>query len=101
MDTDEEGMPTWVKVLGVITLLLVGTFVVLALIGGDLGDHGPDRHAPSTGAWAPAQAPGSPSGLDGHAEPFLDGTPSEVACSQAHLCAGWRSIGPLEAAHAA
>lgn len=45
----DEGMPLWVKVVGAITLLLIGSFLVVALVGDDLGDHGPDRHAPSTG----------------------------------------------------
>lgn len=48
MTADDEGMPLWVKVVGAITLLLIGSFVVLALVGDDLGDHGPDRHAPAT-----------------------------------------------------
>lgn len=48
MTTDDEGMPLWVKIVGAATLLLIGSFVVLALVGDGFGDHGPDRHAPST-----------------------------------------------------
>lgn len=47
MSADDEGMPTWVKVVGAITLLLIGAFVVVALTGAGPGDHGPGRHAMS------------------------------------------------------
>lgn len=39
------GTPLWVKVLGIIALVLVLLFVVSHLTGG--GSHGPSRHMPS------------------------------------------------------
>lgn len=39
------GTPRWVKVFGVIAIVLVVLFVTLALIGG--GRHGPGRHMQS------------------------------------------------------
>jgi hypothetical protein len=40
------GTPRWVKVFGVIALVVAVLFVVLALVGG--GKHGPGRHAGRT-----------------------------------------------------
>jgi len=37
------GAPRWVKVFGIIVIVLVALFVILQLIGG--GSHGPGRHA--------------------------------------------------------
>jgi hypothetical protein len=37
------GTPRWVKVCGIIALVLVVVIVVLLLVGG--GSHGPGRHA--------------------------------------------------------
>ena len=39
------GTPRWVKVFGIIALVVVVLFVVVMLIGG--GEHGPGRHSPS------------------------------------------------------
>jgi hypothetical protein len=39
------GTPRWVKVFGIVALVLVVVFVVLQLIGIG-GRHGPGRHAP-------------------------------------------------------
>lgn len=39
------GTPRWVKVLGIIALVLVLLFVAMMFVGG--GEHGPGRHAPS------------------------------------------------------
>ena len=39
------GMPRWVKVSGIITLVLVLLLVVVMVAGG--GRHGPGRHMPS------------------------------------------------------
>ena len=36
------GTPRWVKVFGVIALVVVVLFVVVLLVGG--GEHGPGRH---------------------------------------------------------
>jgi hypothetical protein len=38
------GTPRWVKVFGIITLVVVLLFVILKLAGG--GGHGPSRHMP-------------------------------------------------------
>ena len=40
------GTPRWVKVFGVIALLVVALLVVLVLAGKG-GEHGPTRHGPS------------------------------------------------------
>lgn len=45
---DGEGMPRWVKVFGIIGILIVLIGLLVLLIGG--GDHGPGRHAPLEGA---------------------------------------------------
>jgi hypothetical protein len=45
--TDEvTGTPRWVKVAGIVVLVLVLVFVVLKLTGLG-GSHGPGRHAPA------------------------------------------------------
>jgi hypothetical protein len=49
------GTPHWVKVFGIIGLVLVLLVVIMMIIGP--GDHGPGRHAPSGG------------GLGGHTPP--------------------------------
>lgn len=41
------GTPRWVKVSGIVAVVVVGLLVVMTLVGG--GQHGPDRHAPSGG----------------------------------------------------
>ncbi|WP_156184819.1 hypothetical protein [Allosalinactinospora lopnorensis] len=46
----DTGVPRWVKVAGVIVGVLVLLVVVMALIGGGLGNHGPDRHTSGDGA---------------------------------------------------
>lgn len=51
------GMPEWVKVFGIVALVVVLTVVVMMLTGRG-GSHGPGRHAPSGGA--------PPSGISGH-----------------------------------
>ena len=40
-DTDDTGMPRWVKVFGLVALVLVLLFVILMLTG-----HSPGRHLP-------------------------------------------------------
>lgn len=45
---DDAGTPRWVKVFGVIALVVVLLFVILLLTRGPGGGHGPGRHmAPS------------------------------------------------------
>jgi hypothetical protein len=41
--------PRWVKVFGIITLVII-LLIVIALATGLGGPHGPDRHAPSGGS---------------------------------------------------
>lgn len=41
----DDGIPRWVKVFGVIALVLVLLIVVVLLIGGG-GGHGPGMHTP-------------------------------------------------------
>jgi hypothetical protein len=41
-------MPRWVKVFGIIAVIVVVFFVLMLFIGG--GQHGPGRHLPSGGA---------------------------------------------------
>jgi hypothetical protein len=40
------GTPRWVKVFGLIALVVVVLFVVVLLVGG--GEHGPSRHSPGS-----------------------------------------------------
>jgi hypothetical protein len=42
-----SGTPRWVKVFGVVALVVVLLFVVLILTGRG-GEHGPGRHAPAS-----------------------------------------------------
>jgi hypothetical protein len=42
------GTPRWVKVLGIVTLVLVLLAIIVMVAGG--GNHGPGRHIPSGGA---------------------------------------------------
>ena len=48
------GPPRWVRVVGIIALVVVVLFVILLLTGGP-GRHGPGRHAGAAGA-APSVA---------------------------------------------
>ncbi len=50
------GTPRWVKVSGIVALVLVVLFVVLQLMGVG-GRHGPGRHTPSGDADTPAATP--------------------------------------------
>ena len=46
-DPDREshpGMPRWVKVSGIIAIVLVLVIVIIVLVSG--GEHGPRRHLP-------------------------------------------------------
>jgi hypothetical protein len=60
------GTPRWVKVFGIIALVVVLLFVILMFTRGPGGRHGPGRHTPSgdTGGQTP------PSGVtEGHTPP--------------------------------
>ena len=53
----DPGTPRWVKVVGVVTVLLIAAVALVLLLGG--GEHGPGRHAPggdSGGHTAPADS---------------------------------------------
>ena len=40
-DGDDTGAPSWVKVFGIVALVLILLFVILHLAGGGLGRHMP------------------------------------------------------------
>jgi hypothetical protein len=61
----DTGTPRWVKVFGIIALLVVVVFVVLLLLGKG-GGHGPRRHSP--GPDTSSGHTGPPSGLT-HEQP--------------------------------
>ena len=42
--TSTIGPPRWVKVMGLIALVVILIFVVIMLLGGGPGGHGPSRH---------------------------------------------------------
>ncbi|MBI4311483.1 MAG: hypothetical protein HY681_06845 [Chloroflexi bacterium] len=43
------GAPRWVKVFGIIGIIVVLLVVIVLFAGGGPGGHGPGRHAPSLG----------------------------------------------------
>lgn len=48
-DVEPPGMPRWLKVSGLVVVVLLALVLVVSLIAG--GDHGPGRHAsPLTGS---------------------------------------------------
>jgi hypothetical protein len=55
------GTPRWVKVFGLVALVVVVLFVVVLLIGG--GEHGPSRHSPGGGSDAPGNHAWAPPGV--------------------------------------
>ena len=58
---DDTGTPRWVKVFGIIALVVALLFVALMLFGGS-GGHGPRRHLGSCGGGG-ISAPGDVSAL--------------------------------------
>jgi hypothetical protein len=56
------GTPRWVKVFGLIALVVVVLFVVVMLIGS--GEHGPGRHTPGGGSDTPGGHTGPPPGFE-------------------------------------
>ncbi len=77
-DTGREpttSAPRWVKVFGIVALVLIVLAVLALLVGG--GGHGPGRHAPSGDAGSqtpPSSAQGSGGG-GGHEPPAGGHTP--------------------------
>jgi len=69
------GPPRWVKVFGIIGLVLVLLVVVLLLAGG--GGHGPSRHTSSgdVGDQTPPSVVKASGGLGGHKPPAGGHTP--------------------------
>ncbi len=69
------GAPRWVKVFGIIGLVLVLLFVVLLLAGG--GSHGPARHTSSgdVGGQTPSSSVTESGGLGSHKPPAGGHTP--------------------------
>jgi hypothetical protein len=53
------GTPRWVKVFGLIALVVVVLFVVVLLVDG--AEHGPSRHSLGSGSGAPLTLGGPPS----------------------------------------
>jgi hypothetical protein len=62
----DTGTPRWVKVFGVIALVVIVLFVVVLLLRG--GEHGPGRHSPGGGSDEPAVHTGPPAGVT-HTQP--------------------------------
>jgi hypothetical protein len=58
---DDTGTPRWVKVSGIIAVVLVTLVAVIMLVGGGIGGHGPGRHTP--GGDAPGSHTGPPAGV--------------------------------------
>jgi hypothetical protein len=56
------GTPRWVKVFGLIALVVIVLFVVVTLIGG--GEHGPGRHTPAGGSGTRGGHTGPPPGFE-------------------------------------
>ena len=56
----DAGMPRWVKLFGLVALILALALVVMFLVVG--GDHGPGRHAVGGSAAQPEMAADRPPG---------------------------------------
>ncbi len=60
-DTEPVGTPRWVKVFGVIAIVVIALIVIVLIAG--RGGHGPGRHT------APDEGLGHQTGLSRHREP--------------------------------
>lgn len=49
-DPSTTGMPRWVKVFGIIGIVLVLLVAIMLVTGGGPGSHGPRRHTQSEGS---------------------------------------------------
>ena len=71
MTNHAEGIPRWVKLVGLVVLILVLLVLVMLVVGGGGGQHGPRRHSsgdtPRVGAAAgpPANIPADDTPLAG------------------------------------
>jgi hypothetical protein len=73
------GTPRWVKVSGIVTIVLV-VLVVILLHTGVIGRHGPGRHGPFG---SQAGERGSPSRItEGHTPPGVPGGPTSRESGQ-------------------
>jgi hypothetical protein len=70
---DDTGLPRWVKVSGIIAaIVIVG--VVIFMLTGLGGEHGPSRHSPGGGGeTAPASAPAESAPADHTPPPGMHG----------------------------
>lgn len=55
-DRDPHTTPRWVKVSGIIAIVLALLVAIVLVIGGGLGGHGPERHLPGGGGSVPIPA---------------------------------------------
>ena len=65
------GLPRWVKVSGIAAVTVIVLLVVLLVTGGP-GEHGPGRHSGGDDDRPPATVPGGhmpPEGVPGHVPP--------------------------------
>ncbi|MFN2565898.1 MAG: hypothetical protein ABR499_12955 [Gemmatimonadaceae bacterium] len=56
---DTSSTPRWVKVFGIIALVVVVLFAILMSTGGPGGRHGPSRHMPAGDTGGQTTPPGS------------------------------------------
>jgi hypothetical protein len=54
-DPDDEPMPRWVKLFGLVALVLIAAFVVVHLLRDDMVHHAPARPADHSSAHGPAR----------------------------------------------
>ncbi len=71
-DGSTTGPPRWVKVFGIIALVLVLLVVALLLVSGGPGSHGPGRH---TGGQTPSSRVTESGRVRGHTLPAGGHTP--------------------------
>jgi len=70
---DAGGTPRWVKVFGIVALVVALLVVTVMLMGG-AGGHGPQRHGGAGGATPPSSVTAS-AGIGGHTPPIGVPTP--------------------------
>jgi hypothetical protein len=66
MTDKPESTPRWVKISGMVALVLVVVVVILLVTG--TGDHGPGRHAPSGDSTPSAETAAQARPTRGHAQ---------------------------------